>query len=75
MAGWRLQCVVEGCGAQQALPGPRGERPILHRPAEIPKPGPAGGPLPAVPHLHQPKGGEALPNPTVAQAINKLLES
>ena len=34
-ADWWLFCLAESPGAEQALPGPRGERDVLHRPAEV----------------------------------------
>lgn len=64
----RLLRVAEGAGPQQALPRARGGQPVLHRPAQVPGAGAAGGALPARAHLHQQAGREALPRaPAAAQ--------
>lgn len=72
-AGGRLLGVAEGAGAQQALPRARGGQPVLHRAAQVPDAGAAGGPLPARAHLHQQGGREALPRAAAAQGHAALL--
>lgn len=56
----RLFSVFEGSRSQQALPGARGRRAVLHRTTKIPHPGSAGGPLPEGADIHQQAGREAV---------------
>lgn len=71
--GGGLLGVVESAGAQQALPRARGGLAVLHRAAQVPQPGAAGGALPARAHLHQQAGREALPR--AGPAARRLLSA
>lgn len=72
--GRRLLGVPESAGAQQALPRARGGRALLHRAAQVPLAGPAGGALPARAHLHQQAGREAVPRAPAASGRLTLPE-
>lgn len=73
--GGRLLGVAEGAGPQQALPRARVGLAVLHRPAQVPHAGAAGGPLPARAHLHQQAGREAVPRAAAAQGRPALLSA
>lgn len=75
VAGGRLLGVAEGAGPQQALPRAGGGRAVLHRPAQVPHAGAAGGALPARAHLHQQAGREAVPGAPAAARAAALLST